>query len=95
MFTLNLMKIYDAYVTAYCNIRQNGQNKIKTYVTSIFVGSDQVTNTVVLHLDKGDVIDAGSCNDYSKIHYDQMSTFSGVLLTADLNKKIKIYKSVT
>ena len=83
MFTLNIMKIYDGSVVAYCYIRQNGQTKIKTHVASVFVGNFQGTNTVVLHLDKGDVIDRGNCNNYLNIHNDLMSSFSGVLLKAD------------
>ena len=84
VFSLHIVRD-SGYTRAYCYIRKNKSNMVYVYTqpssTSGYYGS---SNTVVLHLVSGDVVDTGGCSDYDTInHFYDATTFSGFLLQAD------------
>ena len=83
-FTLNIMKGY-ANIIAYCTIRMNGISVLWVYsdtgVTSN--GYYSVTNSIILHLMHGDIVDVGACTPMTTMNGYTYTTFSGFLIQAD------------
>ena len=85
MFSLHLYKgYYDNY--AQCYIRKNGSNQLLVYSQrgrSDDTGYYGSSNTLVIHLDRGDIVNLGDCSQYDTMIGDIWTTFSGYLLKAD------------
>ena len=86
VFSLHLYKDTDDNY-AQCYIRKNGSNQLLVYSRrgkSDDSGYYESSNTLVIHLDRGDIIDLGSCTEYRTMLIGQWwTTFSGFLLKAD------------
>ena len=83
MFTLNLYKpSSSSYSYAECYIKKNGSNKVYAYnnpYSSADGGYYEATNSVVMHLARGDVVTVGSCSGYVYSY----SSFTGFLVKSD------------
>ena len=80
-FTLSLYQTYSSRDT-HCDIRCNGARM--TYVDSNTSSSDgfyQASNSVVLHLNKGDIVNLEGCANASTIA--SASSFGGFLINSD------------
>ena len=83
VFNLNIFKDFNKD-QAYCYIQQNGNGKIWTKSnpdSSSDSGLYESSNSVILHLDRGDRVDLGSCSKANTMYY--WTSFSGFLLKAD------------
>ena len=83
VFNLNIYKDFNAN-DAGCYIRQNGSGKVWTYSnphSSSDGGLYESSNSVILHLDRGERIDLGGCRKANTMYY--WTSFSGFLLKAD------------
>ena len=89
VFSLHIFIDMDAhsYIIAYCYIRKNGFNQIRTRAKS--EGSTvhsyyESSTSVVLHLKLNDKVDIGGCYGSQYISSDSLTTsFSGFLVQAD------------
>ena len=73
-----------SYSSAQCYIQKNGSNKVIAYsypYSSAYSYYYQSSNSVVLHLNQGDVITVGGCTAIGSIY--SYTSFSGFLLKAD------------
>lgn len=73
-----------SYSTAQCYIKKNGSNTVIAYsypYSSAYGYYYQSSNSVVLHLNHGDVITLGGCTAIGSIY--SYTSFSGFLLKAD------------
>ena len=87
VFALHLVKLYDRD-SVWCAIRKNG-----SYLVYVFSDPDAAsdgsysggTNSVVVHLVRGDRVDIGDCSSIANIyvHNHGETSFSGFLLKAD------------
>ena len=71
---------------AYWYIRKNGSNQLFVYSRrgrSDDTGYYGSSNTLVIHLDRGDIVDLGGCSEYHAMYSGIWTTFSGYLLKAD------------
>ena len=86
-FALHILKTPGSN-SASCRIRKNGSNIVEVFVHPSSTSSNNyggTTNSVVLHLVRGDKVDLGGCTAISTIQVDSDydTTFSGFLLKAD------------
>ena len=83
-FTLNIMKGYASKI-AYCIIRKNGSSMLWVYSDTGVTnnGYYSVTNSIILHLMHGDIVNVGGCTPIATINGDVYTTFSGFLIQAD------------
>ena len=68
---------------AWCFIRKNGANMMnaESYVSSSLAGNNfGSSNTAVLQLDKGDIVDLGECTVFNTFKQGWQTSFSGFLL---------------
>ena len=83
VFTLNLYRYAStSYSDLVCYIKRNGSNKIRAYIypySSAYAGYYESTQSLVMHLSRGDIVTIGSCSG----HIQGYSSFSGYLLRAD------------
>ena len=71
---------------AYCYIRKNGTNTIQAQsavMSSIASSYDGVSNSVILHLVQGDIVDLGDCSYIGTFYPYSNTSFSGFLLQKD------------
>ena len=81
MFILNLYKDTGADRIT-CYIRKNGEGVVMAYVPAESEwGFYESSASTVVHLDPGDKVDVGACNNPSGIH--DYTSFIGFLLQAD------------
>ena len=83
VFSLHLYKEY-GFDSAHCDIRKNATRLIHV-LSDPDIKSDrgyyESSNTVTLHLSRGDIIDIGDCTTASTMAY--WTSFSGYLLQTD------------
>ena len=81
VFSLNLYK-KSAASRVYCYIRKNGSNVARAEVPSESeFGYYESSASTILHLNRGDTVDVGSCYHADDIHW--FTSFTGFLLKAD------------
>ena len=72
---------------AQCGIRKNQSDVViaLSNPVSSLGGIDGSTNSVIMHLVRGDKVDLGSCSSYDTMYINSawFTTFSGFLLQAD------------
>ena len=66
---------------AFCFIRKNGMETAAYAEVAVDGSKDQSSTSVILQLDRGDVVDVGSCSGTNNI--SSFSTFNGFLLRAN------------
>ena len=85
VFTLNILKNSgDNY--AECYIRKNGSRQIRIHTNPESTsdgGYYETSNTVVIYLNRSDIVDLGGCSSIHSIHSGSMTSFSGYLLKAE------------
>ena len=85
MFVFHIMKNV-GYGQAYCWIRKNWsgligvQTSVQMDIADSYIG---ISNALVLHLVRGDVVDLGGCTSADSIYSGTETSFSGFLLKAD------------
>ena len=79
MFSLNLYKKSRAS-KAYCFIRKNGSVVVIAYSENQ-IDFYESSSSTILHLNRGDTVDVGSCYNPDAIH--SYTSFTGFLLKAD------------
>lgn len=71
-----------SYNTAYCHIRKNKSSQLYIYSDPVNDnGYYETSNSITLHLDRGDIIDLGGCTSASSMW--EMTSFSGFLFKID------------
>ena len=82
-FTLNIFKERSTNYAS-CYIRKNGSKLLPAYTdphASSDTGYYESTNSVVVHLKRGDIVDLGDCPGINNIH--AYTSFTGFLLKSD------------
>ena len=87
VFLLHILRD-SGHTFAHCYIRKNKSNMVYVYThPSSTSGYYSSSNTVVLHLVSGDVVDTGGCSDAVTMNDNgyngYLTTFSGFLLQSD------------
>ena len=79
-FSLTIVKMDNAD-HAWCYIRKNGQQMVQAGLSGLVGGWVGATNSVILHLQQGDVVDVGGCSPANTMFSD--TTFTGFLVELD------------
>ena len=80
VFTLHIYLI-SCVDLAHCYIRKNSINIIRAYVDPNVCGYFEASNSAVLHLSRGEIVDIGGCSSVGSMW--GWTSFSGFLLKAD------------
>ena len=80
MFAFHLLRLSSGG-RAFCFIRKNGMTTAAYAEVASTGNKDQSSTSVILQLDRGDVVDVGSCSGENSI--EAFSTFNGFLLRAN------------
>ena len=85
IFILHFFK-FPGETRAYCYIRKNGVHLIHTqsFVNSNTAsGRDGLSNSLIVHLVHGDIVDLGLCTDIGTFYANSETSFSGFLFQND------------